>query len=515
MEIKNLKQWAIIILILCWLGWRLAVPVDLVKSDLGRHIKNGELILQGNWDILYKNFYTYTNPGYPFINEHWLFGVFCFVCWHFFGFAGLGFIYLLIELFTFYVFFRCWQRFSSFAMCCAFGLLSFPFLCFRSEIRPEGISYLFCGLFWWLIDSFQQKRLNSSYLFIILCFLQIIWVNTHLFFVMGPFLTLLFCCQARAEKREEQAAILLKLFFLLLGMCLINPSGIAGALAPFTIDRSYFEYPIVEQLSVFSLLKAGIFKTLLLYFLFTVAMLGAALFFLIRKEGLRKYFFIASLTLVLSLAAMKINRIIGLFGYFWMPLSACLYSGWLKGETDNVRKNVEIVLVVLGIIVSVSLNFEWKQLPRLGLVPGTNDAGEFFKREKISGPIFNNADIGGYLIYHLSPQYKLFIDNRIEPFPEDFLKKTYVQMMWYDDRWHELEGKYHFNVIVFAPEQSVWGFKFFVNRIRDRSWALVYLSDEVLIFLKRNALNADLIRRDEIRVDMQENLSLPKDIPYK
>ena len=37
----------------------------------------------------------------------------------------------------------------------------------------------------------------------------------------------------------------------------------------------------------------------------------------------------------------------------------------------------------------------------------SNDAAEFFKREKISGVIFNNADIGGYLIFHLSPQHKV------------------------------------------------------------------------------------------------------------
>src|SRR5580658_1604193 len=99
----NLKQLAIIVLILFWLGYHLAVPVDLVRSDLGRHIKNGELILQGNWDVLYKNYYSYTNPEYPFINHHWFFGVFCYVLWHYFGFSGLSFIYLILELFTFYL----------------------------------------------------------------------------------------------------------------------------------------------------------------------------------------------------------------------------------------------------------------------------------------------------------------------------------------------------------------------------------------------------------------------------
>ena len=137
-----MKQWTILFLILFWLGWRLAIPNDFVRSDLGRHIKNGELILHGHWEVLYKNFYSYTYSQYPFINYHWLFGVFCYVLWHYFGFSGLALIYLMLELITFYVFFRCWQRYSSFAIACAIGLLSIPLITFRNEIRPEGISYL-------------------------------------------------------------------------------------------------------------------------------------------------------------------------------------------------------------------------------------------------------------------------------------------------------------------------------------------------------------------------------------
>jgi hypothetical protein len=489
---------------LFWLGWQLSVvPVDLIGSDIGRHIKNGELILQGNWDVLYKNYYSYTNPEYPFVNHHWLFGVFCYVLWHHFGFGGLAFIYLILELFTFYLFFRCWQRYSSFAMACAFGLLSFPLICFRSEVRPEGISYLFCGLFWWLIDAYEQDRLRPLYLIIVLCVLQIIWVNSHLFFIMGPFLTALFWLQARVNKQEGQADLLLKLFCLLCGMCLINPSGINGALEPFNIDRSFFNYPIVENYSVFYLLEAGVDRTLFLYFLATVSMLGAALFFLVRREGFKKYILIGALVLFISISAMKANRVIGLYGYFWMPLSAYLYSRWVQAETAKVRKNIEIVLVALGIIVSSSVSFDWKQRPHFGLAPGSNDAAEFFKREKIQGPIFNNIDIGSYLIFHLSPRYKVFIDNRIQPFPGDFLNKTYMQMMSNDGRWHQLEKEYHFNVIFFAPENSPWGFKFFVNRLKDRSWVLVYFNDKVVIFLKRNAQNAPLIRQNEMPVDVK------------
>ncbi len=491
-----MKQWAIIVLILFWLGWHLALPIDLVRSDIGRHIKNGELMVHGTWDVLYKNYYSYTYPQYPFINHHWLFGVFCYAAWHYFGFTGLSLVYLGLELFTFYLFFRCWQRFCSFPMLCAFGLLSFPFLSMRSEIRPEGVSFLFCGLFWYLIDSYQAKRLKPGHLAVILSIVQVVWVNTHIFFMMGPILTALFWQQARGNGQSQQADVLRRIFWLLLGMGLINPSGINGFLMPFQIDKAY-AYMITENRPVFYYLNLKTMpdKSLYLYFLTTSGMLITALFFLIQREGLKKYIFTGILTLFLSIAALTAVRMIGLYSFFWIPLSSYVYSRWMDPGPAKFRKNIEIALVAAGILVSSSVNFDWKQRHGLGIVPGTNDAAEFFKREKISGPIFNNYNIGGYLIFHLSPEYKFFVDDRMEAFPEDFFKQTYVPMQLSDDLWRTMEGKYRFNVIFYNPESTPWGDHFIWNRYTDPSWALVFFSKEAVIFLKRNKQNAPIIRR--------------------
>jgi len=515
-RIKNLKQWLIIILILSWLGWHLAHPVYLTRSDLGRHIKNGELILHGNWDVLYKNFYSYTNPEYPFINHHWLFGVWCYVLWHYFGFTGLSFIYLILKLFTFYVFFRCWRRYYSFPLVCAFALLSLPLISLRYDIRPEGISYLFCGLFWWMIDCFQQKRLKAHHLIIGSCALQIIWVNTHIFFIIGPILTAIFWWQARINREERQAGVLKKLFWLLLGMCLINPSGIYGFLTPFHIDKAY-SIPIIENGSILYFLqqKTFIYTSFFIYFLITLSMLIVPLFFLIKREGLKKHIFIGLWTLLISLAAIMGIRMIGLYGFFWMPLSSYVFSKWIETGSIKFRKNITTILLILGVLISASVNFDWKQWPGFGVLPGSNDAAEFFKREKISGVIFNDYEIGGYLIFHLCPQHKLFVDDRMEAYPQDFFKRTYVPMQWNDDLWRKMDEYYHFNVIFIRQEQNAWAIRFLADRLMDRHhWALVFWSDEAAVLLKRNAQNADIIRRNEIFLHVNVKLSWPKDIPY-
>ena len=60
-------------------------------------------------------------------------------------------------------------------------------------------------------------------------------------------------------------------------------------------------------------------------------------------------------------------------------------------------------------------------------LPEINASADFFKTENIKGSIFNNYDIGGYLIFNLFPNQKLFVDNRPEYILLIFLKKLIFQ----------------------------------------------------------------------------------------
>ena len=498
-----MKQWTIIIFILFWLGWHLAFPTNLISSDLGRFISNGQLIFQGHWDVIYKNYYSYTNPAYPFTNYHWFFGVLCYALWHCAGFTGISILYIAVELFTFYLFFRCWQRYSSFWMLCAFALLSIPLISMRSSIRPEGVSYLLCGLFWYLIDLYQQKKLRSQYLITGLCVLQVIWVNSHIFFMMGPVLTAVFWWQARCSGEKEQVKVLQKLFFFLLGMCLINPFGVNIFAVIFDTWNKASLFSVFETRPIFYFLdfKDIFANPICLYFVIAPVLLITPLLFLIQREGIKKHVFIVLLVLLLSAAALKAVRMIGLFGYCWIPLSSYAYSRWMQEETAQLRKNIEIVLVVMGILVSAFVTPNWKEKHGLGVPFGTHAAAEFFKREKISGPIFNNYNIGGYLMFHLSPEYKLFVDDRgMAAYPEDFFKSTYLSIEFSEDDWRKMDQKYHFNVIFYSPEVSYWRDRFIWHRFGDPAWALVFFREDVAIFLKRNERNVPLINRFEIPV---------------
>src|SRR5271156_5157833 len=137
-----LKAFLLLICLLL-LVLHLCVPINLTAVDIGRHIKNGELLLNGNTEVLYKNFYSFTHPDYPFINHHWFFGVISFVVFRMSGFEGLSVFYILLLVLTFLLAFDSARRYSNFNVGIFCVTASFLLLISRPEIRPEGFSVFF------------------------------------------------------------------------------------------------------------------------------------------------------------------------------------------------------------------------------------------------------------------------------------------------------------------------------------------------------------------------------------
>src|SRR6185369_2579311 len=75
-------------------------------DDLPRHIENGKMLLQGHFDVLYKNYYSYTEPDHVFINHHWFYGVIAFLVYKVGSWPGLNIFNILVFLATFTILFK-------------------------------------------------------------------------------------------------------------------------------------------------------------------------------------------------------------------------------------------------------------------------------------------------------------------------------------------------------------------------------------------------------------------------
>ena len=89
-------------------------------------------------------------------------------------------------------------NFGIFCLCAGFLLLIS-----RAEIRPEGFSVFFMALDFWLLQRFLQRSISDRVLLIVIPIVQVFWVNTHIFFFMGPVLVGLFLWQAKLAGEDK------------------------------------------------------------------------------------------------------------------------------------------------------------------------------------------------------------------------------------------------------------------------------------------------------------------------
>lgn len=497
--IKLTKILAILapVLALLLYGFFLAHKTNLVTSDLGRHIKNGEIVFE-NPKILQTNFYSYTYPDYPTVNHHWLSGVIFFAIWKLSGFGGLHLFSILLNLTTLLIFFRVAQKKAGAGLAALIALAIIPLLTERSEIRPEILSYFFSALFFQLMIRHRESKLSAKSLLIILPILEIIWANSHIYFFLGPIIISVFLIESIILK-QNRARVAIIALLLTIAATLINPAFIKGMLAPLNIFKNY-GYRIVENQSVWFIEKLLPNPNYLIFkIIFALLIISFAIRFLKNRRDIP----ITDILLAsgFSLAAWLAIRNFAIFGFFALPVMAGNFAAAYPRLRLNDFKITAGACVILILFLLSMLSGELKKIHPysdfgLGIEKNNDLAAKFIQREKITGPIFNNYDIGSFLIFYLWPQEKVFVDNRPEAYPADFLSKTYVPMQENSKIWASEDQKYHFNAIIFSHQDyTPWGQNFLAERLKDLDWTPVFIDNHIIIFLKNNQLNQRLIAK--------------------
>ncbi|MDP3987130.1 MAG: hypothetical protein Q8P81_02795 [Nanoarchaeota archaeon] len=470
-----------------------ANKINLANADIGRHIKNGEILLKEN-KILGSNFYSYTNPDFPAINHHWAYGAIIYLVWATTGFFGVSLFNIIIYLLTFLLIFKIAEKKSNYRLAILFSILALPLIVYRKEVRPEVISYLLFSIYYFLLIKYKSQEINYKILLTSLFLLQILWVNTHIFFIFGIVLVLFFTIDSYLNYREKTNN-LIKLFLVVVLASLVNPYFLSGLLEPFMIFRDY-GYLLAENVSIFFMQK----RTFSWFYIYVEALfiLGMISFFV--KGNFRQN--ILNILLFVVFGGLALNKIRGitLLGFLLVPILSENFKEtyWkLNPRKREILRYIMLILFSLAVLISLaSLNDPGKGL---GLLDGVQDSSNFLVENYIQGNIFNNYDLGGYLIYNLFPDKMVFVDNRPEAYPVEFFKEVYIPMQEDNEVWERYREEYGINVIYFyRHDLTPWAQNFLIERIKDPLWIPVYVDEYVIIYLEDNEKNKEVI--DEYRL---------------
>ena len=507
-----------------------AQKIEFTSVDLGRHLANGRELFN-HPSLLFKNTYSYTEPNFPFINHHWLAGLIYYKLYLIGGFKSLSVLNIITILLAFCLAFRIAKKRAGFYLTALISLPLIFLLSERVEVRPEIFSYLFVFLTWYIIENYSLTKKWRGLLYLIPLF--VIWVNIHIYFFIGlalvgfkaaaEFFPIFLETQTGFKKRFHIAWQGSKQYFINLGVlilaCLLNPNTISGLLYPFNIFHNY-AYEIAENKSVFYLghlmlnPNYSLFKLSLFFLLISFS----ALVFFRKKID----YFDILMAVFFSVLALIFSRNISLFALVALiiiasnlkPIIVYLKESlpFLKPEFLKNKLlydvNYGAAAILLLIIISGSYLFYdsannqsfIKNSFGLGLYKDSEKSAEFFKANKLSGPIFNNYDIGSALIFWLYPSEKVFVDNRPEAYSNNFFNNIYRPMQTDPAKWDELSKQYKFNTIYFSYTDSTpWAQSFLRRILQDQNWALVYFDNSSVILV--NKKTTDIKKWQSLEID--------------
>jgi hypothetical protein len=436
------------------------------------------------------------------------------------GFAGLSIFYIFLSALIFLIAFYIAYRESNFTIAAMFSFLILPLMAERREIRPEIFSYFFAMIFFLLIWLWYKKKISAHWLFLLPIFM-IFWVNLHIYFFLGFFIIGAFLASeiggiffSRLEddvfrEKIRKARQLFAILFLSCVASLVNPFGWRGAIHLLNVYKNY-GYTVAEEKSVWFVENYGLVnsnfwlvKAIAILMIFSFVLL----FLVNRKKISAPYSMFAVFFGAIGLAQI---RNFTLLGFFALPVLASNFENiFTPSRKDNppAKENGLAAVYIIVAIFAIFANYQFSALHQdnhgIGLLPENEKTADFLKKEKIAGPIFNNYDIGGYLIWNLpaSPaggpkSEKVFVDNRPEVYPNSFFSEVYKPMQENPDVFKKVEAQYNFNAIVFSRNDiTPWGMNFLKMIKDDPDWAKVFEDNFAVIYLKKNETNKEIINQ--------------------
>lgn len=468
----------------------------IVDIDLWWGLKTGEHIAE-NLSIPRTDIFSYTLHGAPWIDHEWLSQILFYFTFSKFGWIGLNLLKSLVMAFCFLIlFFLSSSGFKKIAFSLPFLLLSILAFGYRSFVRPEIFSYLLFCVFIYVLE--KERPLY------ILPLLQILWVNLHGYFIMGPALIFLYLAGDLFSRKNSGFAKKLGVVFLLTVIaCLVNPYFYKGALYPVNIITETFTAQKSLMRNIHELMMPVSMSFARFCFFWILAILASATFIINIRNIKLKHILVFAFTFVSAYLAAR-NIPIFIFPAMFMAGMNLNEAGLTKKLSDK-NYHVISILLVCGLIYIFLSNKYYIVTNQYGMRKTESKfsglfmpegACGFLEKNNIDGPMFNTLDFGPYIGYRFYPEKRIFIDTRTELYKDEFYR-TYRRAQNYPSEWDKVQEKYGFDI---ALLRHVFGGteRLLKQLYENDNWRLVYYDENSCVFLRNIQKNKDIIKRFEI-----------------
>ena len=425
--------------------------------DAWWHLRTGQLILH-NHAVFHSDPYSFTRFGYPWINHEWLSDVLLFAVYRVGGFGGLIVTFAAVIAATFLlVFARSPGRPYLAALITLWGAVASAS---SWGVRPQMLSLLLASIFLLLLEASEQR----PHLLWWIAPLMLLWVNLHAGYPIGlGFIALFLAGEAleagiRPEPWQPSLPRLRRLA-VSLALCLalvpLNPYGWRLYLYPFETLRSAAMHRFIQEW-----FSPNFHDPSYLPLLLMVLALIAALAFSPRRPRLRNLL----LLLATIPAALRSVRHIPILALVMVPVLAELGKAWLQksGTTRLFRKPPAVqasrTLVINFVVLFSFALFTVLRVRHVITHQGETEARDFpaaavafIAQEHPPAPMMNHYNWGGYFIWKLYPEYRVYLDGRADVYGDSFMNQ-FSDCYFLTDGWKKSLEQWDIRTVALPPD---------------------------------------------------------------
>lgn len=482
---KKMVQKIGLVIFLGWIFWASVMP--LRDFDIWFHVKSGEVMVQQG-RILHEDVFSYTGEGREWFPHEWLFEVGAYGVQQVFGFEAIkyvmaGVVVVMIGVVLLVLADMGVGRWMAIGLAMWYWAAVYEFF----TARPHVIAYTLLWVNLWLI--LKYVRLGKNWLWATVP-VTLIWVNIHGSIFLDVAMFGAYTGVVAISKDWKKARLLAGFTILTVVLTVLPPlwTDQYRMLWLFWQMREVVRNFINEWLP----LPAYFWSFVIYTGALTVIYVGAA-WTVWRQRILGKSKWLWPLVL-LPLTAYVASRN-GVLGYIVMTIIA----GWTIAQW-RLSKRVEY-----GLIAGLVLFGGWMwwtkhtyEVSKRMYYP--EKATQFIKSFDVRGRLFNEYGYGGYLLYHLYPKQKVFIDGRTDLFlcceiPElmRLTDNKYSPDADYKRVLDEMWDKHDISAVLIRTEKHTELRKMARVLTDDLKWALVFWDDFSQMFVRRDGKNERLL----------------------
>jgi len=480
------------------------------NGDFWFHLSIGRYIFDTH-KIPVTEFFSHTANGALWVSHSWLYELILYIVYRMFSWNGIVVLKVLCALATYLILYKITKLYKIPTLL-SVGLLTLIHAAIVQlwMDRPQIISYFLTSLLLLILLIFNRNNVGTKKI-VLLPLLFILWGNLHAGVLIGLMLLFIFWIiegwsrfsnltppsvkTLRTAFLKGKAGLLFSAGIISFLAGLINPNFYRSYLYFFIVNPGFQNRFLAEWKSVFIHLNDPHIQ---FYFIFMIlALIVLIIDYSLMKKPIDKIQIVLfSFALVFGLDAL---RNITLFCILSLPVIAIsLEHITSRASTSKSIPRLPImrgvcIFVILFLFIRIQLimgfpqiGVDWTKLP----VGATN----FLKENASPHTIYNPYHLGGFLMWTLYPNYRIFIDSRWDPYVKSvFLDYQKVAMA--DPDFTNVLDRYQTDLVL-IQNSDTWGRWQEIGSFLENSdnWFPIYYDDFATIFLRDKPGMSDALK---------------------